>query len=421
MLCWLAPASPVEARAAGADDDSGFLAGWHGTWRGRLENLPARDGAPPIEVVLEIGVGPDVDDGCLDWRSTYFESGEVRQVKDYRFCRAADRYVFDEGAGLELDASIFGDTLYSAFRVNDVQLVTRYRLDGDRLLQEIFFAPASGRKVRAAGEGDIESFAGTGLQRIEFMRSASTHRVLFIGNSYTYYNNLPGILEAIAAGVPSGPAIEAELVGRGGATLGWHLESGPAVEKLRSQRWDFVVLQEQSLWGGQAVDGRARLADPAQFHDAVRRWVALIRQEGAEPVLFMTWARRNPPEEFTLVQQRLAAGYDDIAAELGIPVAPVGLAWAEVHRGGSVPSLYLPDGSHPAAAGSYLAACVVYATITGFSPAGAPSGIRGRPVVVDEEEIAREGEGEAVLVDVDNAAAREVQHAAWRVVSQRVH
>src|SRR5690606_4991495 len=125
LLCGIAFEWPA-AQAAGSADDTGFMAAWHGTWRGKLENLPLDDHSSVIEVELEIGIGPEINDGCLSWRSTYFEDGDVRKVKDYRFCRFGDRYAFDEGDGLELDTSVFGNTLYSAFRVRDVYLVTRH-------------------------------------------------------------------------------------------------------------------------------------------------------------------------------------------------------------------------------------------------------------------------------------------------------
>lgn len=246
-------------------------------------------------------------------------------------------------------------------------------------------------------------------------------RVLFVGNSYTYYNNLPEIVEEIAAARPAGPVIEAELVARGSATLASHLHEGAGRRMLGSGSWNFVVLQEQSLWGGSIVDGLAELGDIDGFHDAVRRWVSIIREREAEPILYMTWARRDPPGRYVRLQAQLASGYDQIGKELGIPVAPVGLAWAEAHSSGDLPSLYESDGSHPTAIGTYLAACVIYSTITGLSPIGAPSTIRGYLMETSEAGIALKSVRRAVLVELKPEEALAIQQAAWRNVSQRMN
>ncbi len=90
------------------------LPDWSGTWQGTLVNLPARAGANPVDVALEIGAFPAKDGACSAWRTTYKENGAVRQVKDYRLCRGAgaeDLYV-DEG-GLKLTARLLGEVLVS--------------------------------------------------------------------------------------------------------------------------------------------------------------------------------------------------------------------------------------------------------------------------------------------------------------------
>ena len=90
----------------------------------------------------------------------------------------------------------------------------------------------------------------------------------------------------------------------------------------------------------------------------------------------MTWARRDHPD----MTDGLAKAYRDLGAELKAPVAPVGIAFAEAHRRLHSLDLHIYDGSHPTAAGSYLAAAVIYATITGRDPRVAPPTIYGRPI-----------------------------------------
>lgn len=222
-----------------------------------------------------------------------------------------------------------------------------------------------------------------------------TLRVLFVGNSLTSSNNLGGIVAALAASDTTGPLIAPTLTVRDGMTLGWHLSNGPAVDVIQASKWDYVVLQDQSLLGGEIVARRAVLGDTGLFFGAVRGFVAKIRAAGATPILFMTWARRpdvidNAPEE----QRQLAEAYQRIGRELDVRVAPAGLAWAEAGRRLESVDLYVSDGVHPSAAGSYLAACVIYSTLTGHSPIGRPT-----------------------LANLSRATAAELQRAAWTVVS----
>ena len=81
-------------------------------------------------------------------------------------------------------------------------------------------------------------------------KTAPALRVLFIGNSYTYYNNLPGMVAQL-----SGGRIETRMVARGGSTLQQLWDFGEAPAAIREGRWDYVVLQEHSLLGGMRVDG----------------------------------------------------------------------------------------------------------------------------------------------------------------------
>jgi hypothetical protein len=92
-------------------------------------------------------------------------------------------------------------------------------------------------------------------------------------------------------------------------------------------------------------------------------------------------------------------------------VAPAGLAWAAIEQDDPDINLFYKDGSHPSAAGTYLSACVFYATIFGRSPVGLPSRIVGTPVNLSTERV--QSGATAVLVDLPSAEARKLQQAAW--------
>ena len=109
-----------------------------GVWQGILTNIPARPGAAPVDVTMEIGPLP-ADSGCAPWRTTYSEAGTVRQVKDYRLCRgpSAGELIIDEGDGTRLVARWIGAVLVTPFKAGDVLLVSSIRLRGVLLEEEI--------------------------------------------------------------------------------------------------------------------------------------------------------------------------------------------------------------------------------------------------------------------------------------------
>jgi len=235
-------------------------------------------------------------------------------------------------------------------------------------------------------------------------------KVLFIGNSLTYYNNLPHLLEQLAASSDVPRKLRTRLVGFGGATLHSHWERGAALKAIREGTWDYVVLQEQSSLGAvYMVNGtRSITPDPEFFHQYARLFDKEIRQSGAKTIFFLTWARKDtPPRE----QAALTYAYMKIAKELQAIVAPVGIAWQEARMGESELSLYLEDGSHPSGSGSYLAACVFYSLLYEKSPLGLRARITGNPIddrgVIDPNKT-------AVLVDLLETDANRLQRIAWQ-------
>lgn len=181
-------------------------------------------------------------------------------------------------------------------------------------------------------------------------------RVLFIGNSLTFREgaDLPGAL--------SSPDLEAARLTEDGESLRGHWEKGRAVAAIRSGRWDFVVLQDESS---------RPLADPAGMEKDARLFDAEIRKSGARTVLFATWARRERPES----QAAIDAAYSRLGIALGAAVAPVGAAWARALGERPGLELHAADGNHAAPLGAYLAARVLARTLSaGGAPVRAPEG-----------------------------------------------
>ena len=177
-------------------------------------------------------------------------------------------------------------------------------------------------------------------------------KILFIGNSYTGTNDLPGLLRSLSREL----IIDSQVVG--GATLESHWNDGAALQKIKSQDWDFVVLQEQSQ------RPLAQFGRDGLFYPNARRFDQEIRAVGAITVLYMTWARPDTPGPQALWTDSYVALTEDLRAWS----VPAGIAMEQVKT--KLPNVaWLADsGGHPSAEGTYLIACAFYAMIYGECP-----------------------------------------------------
>ena len=193
-------------------------------------------------------------------------------------------------------------------------------------------------------------------------------RVLFVGNSYTYVNDLPAVFRHLARA--AGHAVVTGMVADGGDTLGGHVSSGDAPAAIAAG-WQLVILQEQSQ-----VPAVAAVREQVMF-PAVRTLVAEVRATGGTPVLLETWAHLDGWSDYRLdyaaMQAGITTGYRQIAGELRVPIAPAGDAWQDARSRLPGVDLWQADGSHPTVAGTYLAACVLFADVFATSPIGISS------------------------------------------------
>jgi hypothetical protein len=179
--------------------------------------------------------------------------------------------------------------------------------------------------------------------------------ILFIGNSFTQRNNLPKLIADMAA--ERAITVKHELISAGGASLRTHWNAGRAAARIRTGKFDFVVLQEQSTL---PVKNATRMAENIQLFDDV------ITKAGSKLVLYMTWPREHSPDHQLLIEN----AYKSIANKLSALLVPAGVAWNKFRTKHSLPNLYDADQSHPSPAGSYLVACVFLATLLDASPMG---------------------------------------------------
>ncbi len=208
---------------------------------------------------------------------------------------------------------------------------------------------------------------------IQNASSATTRRVLFLGNSYIYTNNLPSIIQQMAISMGDTLIFDQNTIG--GYTLEAHSNDATSINKIYSQAWDIVILQEQSQ--RPAFDPTQVATDTYPF---ARKLDSLIRDHRpcTETMFFMTWGYKNgdasncafyPPIcTYAGMQQRLRESYLQMAQNNNAIVSPVGAAWKQVRDSFPAIDLYSPDESHPAMNGSYLAASVFYASIFHKNP-----------------------------------------------------
>ncbi len=217
----------------------------------------------------------------------------------------------------------------------------------------------------------------TAIAALPMCASAQVTEVLFIGNSYVYTYDLPSALYNLA--LSGGDSIYRDSSTPGGATLQGHTTNTTTLSKIAERAWDFVVIQEQSQ-----MPSFPPSQVTAQVYPFAQILVDSIKanDQCTEPVFFLTWGRKygdasncaNYPPLCTYngMQARLRESYLQMGLDNSATVAPCGVAWKNSMTTDTDSSinLYSGDNSHPSPAGTYLNACVFYATIFRKSPVG---------------------------------------------------
>jgi hypothetical protein len=222
-------------------------------------------------------------------------------------------------------------------------------------------------------------------------RTPDKLRVLFLGNSFTQFNGGVALaLQNLAASAGKRPAPVFDQVTKFGATWAELWNQKNVLETIRQGNWDYVVLQDYS---------RAAMIYRAEMDQYGRMFAKAIRDAGAKPLFFMTWARKDEPN----TQRMITGAYTTVAGANRATVVPVGVAWAASLHGRPRLTLHVADKKHPTPAGTYLTACVFYAVLYHESPHGLS------PVVRD---------GNTVYIALPQADAIYLQDVAWQTVQQ---
>ena len=206
--------------------------------------------------------------------------------------------------------------------------------------------------------------------------ASDTVNVLFIGNSYTYVNDLPSLFTNLSAS--GGKTVVTDMSAPGGYAFEQHVTNSETISKIQLGIWNFVVLQEQSqmpvieYW-------RYNSTYPSAF-----KLDSMIKASApaATTVFYMTWGRRNGGQQcvtgycspdfisFFHMQDSLKSSYSLISYLLNARLSPAGEAWRIARQLNPNVNLWDTGDSHPTLEGSYLTACVFYAAIFNQSPVG---------------------------------------------------
>lgn len=180
-------------------------------------------------------------------------------------------------------------------------------------------------------------------------------KILFIGNSYTYYNDMPDLFAKECE--ENGVKAEVESVTAGGYRLKQYLsEEDEYAQKIRqllkSKKYDFIVLQEHSV---------VPLNNPETFLKCVFEFTKMIKTNGATPVLYQTWGRADGNKTLSDLQMThdemqngLRSAYEAAAKESGAMLVYAGDAFDKAYKEGK--EVFDPDGTHPSLYGSRIIA-----------------------------------------------------------------
>ena len=193
-------------------------------------------------------------------------------------------------------------------------------------------------------------------QSVEARIPKDTLRILFVGNSYIYYNNLPQMVSLISDSIETKLICSRSTVG--GAHLGEHwngLRGLKSKQLIQKGKFDIVVIQDNSMW---PVD------NPDSVYKYAKLMCDLIKSTGAKPYIYETWARLKVPQH----QKEINAVYEKVAKDNNATLVPVGVAWEKARQLRPDLVLFDADGSHPSNIGTFLIASMFTQTISGTLP-----------------------------------------------------
>jgi len=231
-----------------------------------------------------------------------------------------------------------------------VELITNKRSKFVKFLFVLLFAVASLSACKDDDQGN--------LPVIPPVLEKTDYKVLFVGNSYTHYNDgvdyhLEKMLKADVSADSVNYSIQRIAVSS--HTLEAHYADPLTLTKIKSEKWNIIVLQEQST---------RPINNPDLFLQFAGELDAEAKKINAKTALFMTWANKDAPSDMALI----AVSYTNVGLQLNEPVTPAGKIWEYIQKTYPQISLYNTDNKHPTLSGTYTVACSFYYSLFKKNP-----------------------------------------------------
>ena len=177
-------------------------------------------------------------------------------------------------------------------------------------------------------------------------------KILFIGNSLTYFND--GVDYHVGEFYNNGDGDIPSLTERAttpGFSLADHLNSSATMNTINSEDWDYIVLQENGVIA--STDREEMLASVTAFKN-------ILDATSSEVLFYMTWAYDGEPQ----MTDQLLDSYTEASTLTGYKIIPVGLGWRDFQQENNGTNLLGPDGVHPSIEGTFFASAMLYRAIS---------------------------------------------------------
>ena len=226
-------------------------------------------------------------------------------------------------------------------------------------------------------------------------------RVLFIGNSHTFFNDMPHTF-AVMCRELTGETPEVTMFAFSGRPLSWHLSDPVSLRfALRYGRYDTCVIQQPAH----------PFPDEAVPEKDEETLVSLCRQFGTTPVVYMTWAEKARPENAAVMSRF----YRKLAGKHGIPLCPVGDLFEKIRDTHPEVGLYAGDGAHASPAGDYLIAAAFASLLTGTRDLS-PLSDRCIDFLLPEADVPRDADDMNLTLPAETARIlRETAESLWTI------
>lgn len=189
-------------------------------------------------------------------------------------------------------------------------------------------------------------------------------KVLFIGNSFTFMNDMPETFKKIAKS--NGKEVYVDKSTKGGADWKYHASNPQTYKKIKSKDWDYIVVQAKSWEPTESKEYIELNTIPygQKLMDSIREY-----SPNSRIILYMTWGYKNGREntvgceDFYGMYSTLYKSYLSFADLYSVAVSPVGQVWKNARMEIADTNLYVADNFHPNHNGSYISACTFYSAL----------------------------------------------------------